>query len=180
MSSRSHIRIFSKVALLLIAILSTSCGTLFAEPTPTLIPTSTPTPTAVPTPGPGPAFELDTVMDIPGISAIVGEGSCIYSLADEPGKITIAINGTVPVVKGMTCWFCMNQIIIGPNLRVGISNFTEEPNQGASISLENMQLLGPMVEETESHILSGPDGAVLEKVGAGFRLVSGLAYFVQH
>lgn len=179
MSSRSHFRIFSKVALLLMAILSTACGTLFAEPTPTSIPTSTPIPTAVPTPGPGPAFELDTVMDIPGISAIVGEGSCIYSLADEPGKITITIDGTVPVVKGMTCWSCVNQITIGPNLRIAISNFTEYASQGMSTTID-MSLVGPMIEETESHILSGPDGAVLEKVGAGFRLVSGLAYFVQH
>jgi hypothetical protein len=170
------------VAVLLVAMLSTACGALQAEPTPTLtpIPTPEPTPTTAPTPGPGPAFEMDTVMEIPGVAKPVGQGTCQFTLADEPGMMLTTINGKIPVENGQTCLCCLERIEIGPNVRVPLATFFGQKKQaGQSMIVNNMQIKGPMPEDTGIYILSGPDGASLIKEGAGFRLVNGLAYYVE-
>ena len=187
MISKTQFRNRLGVALLLVAILGTACGAVPAEPTltptpiPTPIPTSTPepTPTTVPTPGPGPAFETDKVMEIPGMAKPVGQGTCKFEQADEAGMILITINGTMPVENGETCWCCVDKIFIDPNVRAPISMFEPKKQPGVSMTVDNMQLKGPMPEETDSYILSGPEGAQLQKEGAGLRLVSGLAFYVE-
>lgn len=142
-------------------------------------PTATPSPIP-PTPGPGPAFDLGEVMKIPDVAQPVGDGTCRFSEADEPGMILTTINGLIPVVNGETCICCVDQIHIGPNLRVPLAPFFGSREQpGTSMFFDFMQLKGPMAHESGKYIVSGPDGASLKKVGAGFRLVSGLAFYVE-
>ena len=142
-------------------------------------PTATPT-KVPPTPGPGPAFDIDEVMEIPDIAQPVGDGSCNFRESNEPGMLLTIINGTIPVVNGETCFCCVKEIRISPNLRVPLATFFGPRQQpGNSMVMNNMQITGPMENESGKYIVSGSDGAVLEKVGAGFRLVSGLAFYVE-
>jgi hypothetical protein len=173
----------SVVALLFISLLCTACGATQIEPTSTLPPTLTstpePTPTIVPTPGPGLAFETDSVMEIPGLAKPVGQGSCKFRQADEAGMILITINGIMPVVDGKTCQCCVDLIDIGPNLRVYLSQFKSIDGSGRAAIGADMTLKDPVQEDGGNYILSGPDGAILKKIGSGFQLVSGLAYYVE-
>jgi len=183
MSKSKQFRFRGHVVVLLIAILVTACGGAQAEPTaiPTQVPTETPVPappTAVPTPGPGPAFEEGVVMQIPGIAKAVGPGSCEFEQADEPDMVLITIDGTALEVDDLTCTCCLQTITIGPDVRVSLEKFFAPKEQpGVSMTM-NMTLKGPIAEETEAHILAGPEGAILTKEGDGFSLVYGVAFYV--
>jgi hypothetical protein len=119
-------------------------------------------------------------MQIPGIAKAVGQGSCKFEQADEPDMVLITIDGTVPEVNDLTCTCCLKTITIGPDIRVSLEKFFAPKEQaGVSMSMK-MTLKGPIAEETEAHILAGPEGAILMKEGDGFSLVYGAAFFVDN
>jgi hypothetical protein len=183
MLSNTRFRDHLFIILVLIALMCTACGALQADPTPTSTPSPTPTPeptpTTAPTAGPGPAFTTDVVMEIPGVAQPVGKGACKFAQADEPGMILTTINGIIPVENGETCFCCLESIVISPNLRVPLAPFFAAKKQAGISMTMNISLKGPMAEETGIYILSGPEGASLHKEGAGFRLVNGLAFYIE-
>lgn len=169
-------------------------------PTPTTVPptaTHTPTaapPTATPTPAPPtatptpsyPAFSEKEVLEVPSISAIVGEGQVLFAEGKEPGKLRVEIDGSVPIVEGYWCLCCVDTIRVEPNLRIPTTFFLNAieaaPAPGGLIP-ERMELhvvlSSPISDDATEFIVSGPEGATLAKEGQGFLLVEGEAYLLQ-
>lgn len=117
----------------------TGCGDALAEPTSTHTlspptststprpPTSTPThipPTTTPTPI-YPFFTTSEVLEIPSISATVGDGVASFMEGEEPGTLRIEVNGTVPAVEGEVCLWCFETIEMAPNLKLPTDIFAE-------------------------------------------------------
>ena len=197
------------VGLALAALVLSACSVLRATPTPaptltpvpptpTLVPpTATPTsapPTATPTPAPPtatptpsyPSFSETEVLEIPSISAIVGEGQVLFAEGEEPGKLRVEIDGSVPIVEGYWCLCCVATIRMEPNLKVPTTLFLNAieaaPAPGGLIP-ERMELhvvlSSPISDKATEFIVSGPEGATLAKEGQGFLLVEGAAYLLQ-
>ena len=151
-------------------------------------PSATPTPeppTATPTPS-YPSFSKDEALEIPSISVIVGEGRVVFGEGEEAGKLRVEINGKIPIVEGYWCLCCVDTIRIEPNLKVPISPFfldTEAPPPPQGLISDYMEvnfvLSSPIADDATEFIVSGPEGATLTKVGQGFLLVDGEAYFLQ-
>lgn len=120
------------------------------------------------------------IVEVPSISPIVGQGKVFFKKGGKSGTLKAEANGTIPVVDGKSCIFCLDTIKIEPNLKVPLKPFfTESSHQGKSITVSNLSLEGPMVpEDTTALILSGPVGATLRKKGRGFLLVEGEAYLL--
>jgi len=145
------------------------------EPTTATSTTSTTTTTVPPI---GTPFETDTVLPVSGISEIVGSGSLEVTLSEEAGKVELSISGTVPVVNDETCMFCMNRLTLGPGAVAADTLFTNRSSQGVSVEVD-MGVIGPTLPDSATQfIVAGDEGAVLEKVGGGFRLTSGQAWLV--
>jgi len=129
----------------------------------------------------------DDVVNIESISAIVGQGEAYFSNSEKPGMLNAGVDGTTPVVDGKSCIFCVKTITIGPNTKVALSFFMERSERGKhggkvvdSITLDNIRLTGPgATDDTTEYILSGENGATLQKEGKGFILLEGEAYYVQ-
>lgn len=165
----------------------TSTSTVTAiPPTQTATPTPAP-PTSTPTPS-HPSFSRDEVLEIPSVSAIVGEGEVLFAEGEEPKKLRVEINGTVPIVEGNWCAACLDTIRIDPNLQVPTDPFfvdTEAPEPPGGLGLIgesmvlNVVLSSPIPDDSTEFIVSGPKGATLRKVGRGFLLVEGEAYLLQ-
>ncbi len=139
--------------------------------------TAAPATTTTTLPPIGTPFEMDSVLSIPGISEIAGEGTLTVDMADEAGRIEISIDGTVPVVNGETCEFCMKTMELGPGAVAAVDSlFTDHPSQGVSVDM-SVGLIGPTFPEGSStFVVAGDAGATLAKEGAGFRLVEGAAW----
>ena len=156
-----------------------------ATPTP-ILPTDTPSPpTATPTPS-HPSFSKSEVLEIPSISAVVGEGTALFAPGEAPGELRVEINGTVPIVQGNWCLCCLDTIRIEPNLQVPTTPFfvdEEAPAAPGGLVGESMVmdlvLSSPIPDDSTAFIVSGPEGATLRKEGRGFLLVDGEAYFLQ-
>lgn len=180
MNSRK--RLVQTFSLTLTVLLLAGCGAAPVEPTatPTPVP-ATPTPVPpTPTPVPGIPFSRDEVVTIESISSIVGQGQASFTAGDEAGMLEAHVDGTVPVVNGKTCFFCVDTIKIAPNLIVPLDYyFTERSSQGVSVTLHDLGLSGPLPEDLTEYILSGANGATLRKEGKGFFLVAGEAYLVR-
>jgi len=204
--------LFPTVGLTLIVLLLTiGCG--LAAPTPTAIPTGTPaptltptstltpTPTDTPTPTPTPtpvtptatptpsypSFSKEEVLEIPSISAVVGEGEALFSEGEEPRTLRIEIDGSIPIVDDHWCLCCVATIRIEPNLQVPTALFLNDieasPSPGGLIP-DHIKLVGivvsyPVPDDATEFIVSGPEGATLAKEGRGFLLVDGEAYLLQ-
>jgi len=197
------------VGLMLVALALSACSVPQATPTPaptstpvpptptTVPPTATPTPappTATPTPAPPtatptpsyPTFSETEVLEVPSISAIVGEGQVLFAEGEEPGKLRVEIDGSVPIVEGYWCLCCVDTIQMEPNLRVPTTFFLNaieaQPAPGGLIP-ERMELhvvlSSPISDDAAEFIVSGPEGATLAKEGQGFLLVEGEAYLLQ-
>jgi hypothetical protein len=167
----------------LVVLLLAGCGGALAEPTATptpLPPTATPTPVLpTPTPMPGIPFSKDKVVTMQSISSIVGQGEASFAKGGQAETLQVQVSGTIPVVNGKSCLFCVNLIRLGPNLKVPLDPFfKEQAQQGESVAVD-LGLEGPIPESVAEFILSGPNGAILRKEGNGFFLVEGEAYFVQ-
>jgi hypothetical protein len=116
----------------------------------------------------------------------VHEGELHTTLDPTTSKLHVTIPGKVslPVVKNKCFAFCMKTLRIGPNGRVPLSLFARDMSPGAglpfvikSVDFDNVGVEFGKVEAPM--ILAGKDGAVLEKVAAGFRLTKGRAYLCQ-
>ena len=197
------------VGLMLVALVLSACSVPQATPTPAptstpvpptstpLPPTATPTlapPTATPTPAPPtatpvpsyPTFSETEVLEVPSISAIVGEGQVLFAEGKEPGKLRVEIDGSVPIVEGYWCLCCVDTIQVEPNLKVPTTLFLNDieaaPAPGGLIP-ERMELhvvlSSPISDDATEFIVSGPEGATLAKEGQGFLLVEGEAYLLQ-
>jgi hypothetical protein len=126
------------------------------------------------------------VLEVPSISDVVGEGEVLFAEGEEPGKLRIEIDGSIPIVEGYWCLCCVDTVRIEPNLQVPTTLFLNDieasPGPGGAIP-ERMELQivlsGPMPEDATEFIVSGPEGATLAKEGRGFRLVEGEAYLLQ-
>jgi hypothetical protein len=109
----------------------------------------------------------------------VGKGEVSFMKGEEPGKLRVEIDGTVPVVEGKMCLGCVDIIRIGPNLKVATDPwFTDREHEGESVTL-NLALEGPILADATEFIVSGPDGVTLRKEGQGFLLVEGEAFLLQ-
>ena len=197
------------VGLMLVALVLSACSVPQATPTPaptstpvpptptSAPPTATPTlapPTATPTPAPPtatptpshPTFSETEVLEVPSISAIVGEGQVLFAEGEEPGKLRVEIDGSVPIVEGYWCLCCVDTIRVEPNLRIPTTFFLNAieaaPAPGGLIP-ERMELhvvlSSPISDDATEFIVSGPEGATLAKEGQGFLLVEGEAYLLQ-
>jgi len=197
------------VGLVLVVLALSACSAPQATPTPAptstplpptptpLPPTATPTlapPTATPTPAPPtatpvpsyPTFSETEVLEVPSISAIVGEGQVLFAEGKEPGKLRVEIDGSVPIVEGYWCLCCVDTIQVEPNLKVPTTFFLNAleaaPAPGGLIP-ERMELhvvlSSPISDDATEFIVSGPEGATLAKEGQGFLLVEGGAYLLQ-
>lgn len=184
-----HRKNLTATGLLLTAVALIACG-LFSAPNPTPI-TGTapiaPTSTLAATPTPNyPTFSKEEILEFPSISAIVGEGTVVFAKGEEAGKLTVKINGTIPIVQGYWCICCVHTIRIEPNLQVPLRPFFDDteapPAPGGliseSMSLNDLVLLSPIPDDATEFIVSGSEGATLKKEGKGFRLVEGEAYFL--
>ncbi len=133
-------------------------------------------------------FSKGEVVKIESISAIVGQGEAFFSNSEEPGMLNLGVDGTTPVVDGMSCLFCVNTVKIGPNTKVPLSFLTERSEKGRhggkiteSITVKNISLTGPRVaDDATEYILSGDSGATLQKESNGFILLEGEAYYVKN
>ena len=109
-----------------------------ATPTP-VTPTATPTPvppTATPTPS-HPFFSVAEVLEVPSISATVGEGVVSFMEGDEPGTLRVEAEGTIPAVEGRVCLHCFEIVQMAPNLKLPTEIFAEMSNaQLASVKIE--------------------------------------------
>jgi hypothetical protein len=148
-------------------------------------PTDTPyLPPATPTPS-HPAFSKSEVLEIPSISAVVGEGRALFARGEAPGELRVEANGTVPVVQGQWCPCCLKTIRIEPDLQVPTTpHFLDRdaPKTPGGLVPESITidlvLSSPASDDATEFIVSGPEGATLTKVGKGFLLVEGEAYFL--
>jgi len=122
---------------------------------------------------------MDTVLSVSGISEIVGQGTLALTAAEEDGQVKLSIDGAVPVVDGETCQFCVATLELGPGaVAAADSLFSNRPSDGVSAEMSG-NLIGPMFpEDATLFIVAGDEGAILEKEGAGFRLVEGEAWLV--
>jgi hypothetical protein len=126
-------------------------------------------------------------MEIPSISEIVGNGIVVFAKGEEAGKLTVTINGTIPIIAGYWCICCVDTIQIEPNLQVPLDPFfmdTEAPPApggliSESMGMNDIVLSSPIPEDAVEFIVSGAEGATLKKEGSGFRLVKGSAYFLK-
>lgn len=126
----------------------------------------------------GTPFQMDTVLSVSGISEVVGQGTLAMTVSEEDGKVELLIDGTAPVVNGETCNFCMVTLELGPGAVAADTLFTNHPSEGVRAEV-SLALIGPMFpDEATLFIVAGEQGAVLEKEGAGFRLVEGEAWLV--
>lgn len=184
-------RLMDLVAVMTLLVVAVGCGggdeaatTEAAETTiapTTTAPTTTTTSTTTTTLPPiGTPFTTDAVLEVPGMPAFVGDGYVAVEMADEEGMINIFVNGTVPVEDGKTCMQCMGRLSLDGGVAVAVEGlFRTTSSQGVSVSINNMALTGPMLpESSELFIVAGPEGARLEKVGSGFRLIEGAAWLV--
>jgi hypothetical protein len=156
-----------------------SCGTSSPTSVPTSMPTSTPLP--------GVPFSKENVVEIPSISAIVGQGELSLTQGKKPGDVRVEIKeANIPIVNGKECDFCVEIIKFGPDLKVAVDRLFQEsePQESGfvqdSIVLKNVSLEGPKASDSSTiFILSGPNGATLKKQGKGFLLVEGDAYLIR-
>lgn len=127
------------------------------------------------------AFTTDRVLEVEGISEIVGQGTIGFSLGDEPETVIIELDAIdVPIVDGMGCIFCVSRVELAPDVSVAVPGFFQESPPGGDYEAVSqsatLSMVGPLRPDTASgFIVAGAEGAVLEKVGAGFRLISGSA-----
>ena len=127
-------------------------------PTTTVAATTTtdaPTTTTTTLPPIGQPFTADAVLEIEGFTDIEGDGTAEIRITEDD-KLLTSLNGMVPVVDGMTCPLCMRNLILGPGVRLEL----------------------PLDSGDSVFIVVGDEGATLEKVGSGYRLVSGEAWLV--
>jgi hypothetical protein len=144
-----------------------------------VVTTTTSTTTTTTLPAIGTPFQMDTVLSVSGISEIVGQGTLALTVAEEDGQVKLSIDGAVPVVDGETCQFCVATLELGPGaVAAADALFSNRPSDGVSAEMSG-NLIGPMFpEDATLFIVAGDEGAVLEKEGAGFRLVEGDAWLV--
>lgn len=148
-----------------LAVVVAACGdddaaTTEATEAPTTTAATTTTTEAPPTtsttlPPIGEPFTTDSVLEIEGSTDIEGDGTAEIRITED-NKLLTSLNGRVPVVDGMTCPLCMRNQILGPGVRL------ELPLDGGE----------------SVFIVVGEEGATLEKVGAGYRLVAGESWLV--
>ncbi len=151
---------------------TTPAGT---QPAPATTATTSPTTTIPPI---GTPFEMDELVMVDGVSSIAGTGTLKVTLGEESGWVELSIDGSVPVVDGRTCEFCMETLELGPGAVVAADLFNDHEAQGTRVDL-TVGLMGPMFPDGSSlFIVAGEEGAMLEKDGAGFRLTSGTAWLV--
>jgi hypothetical protein len=122
----------------------------------------------------------DTVTEWGSISPITGNGEARFSKGDQIGKIRAEAEGTIPVINGKSCYFCLKTIEIAADVKVPLTPFfTEVKSQGGSITLKNFSISGPSEPEGAAQfIVAGPQGATLEKKGKGFILLKGSAHLL--
>ena len=122
----------------------------------------------------------DTVKEWGSISPITGDGKARFSKGDQIGQIRAEVEGTIPVIDGKSCYFCLKTIEIAADVKVPFTPFfTEVKSQGGSITLKNFSISGPSEPEGAAQfIVAGPQGATLEKKGKGFILLKGNAHIL--
>jgi len=129
-----------------------------------------------------PSITAETAMAIKGISALVGDGSVVFSAGKEPETLAIFVpSNKVPVESGMTCELCARTVEMAPNLKISTTlfeaskHYNPTPYVVSSVAIGGLSLIGPLKKNQPFYIVSGPEGATLRKEGSAFRLVSGQA-----
>lgn len=130
--------------------------TVATTTTTTLAPATTQAPMGVP-------FTAEEVLQVPGISDVVGSGTIVFAIEDGNMRTEFQ-TVSVPAVDGkIVCPNCAGSIVMG-----------------ADVILSSETFLDPDYKGEPWYIVAGPGGATLEKVGAGFRLVEGEAFLVDN
>lgn len=144
--------------------------------------TNTPVKSATPSAtGSGTPFTANHVLAVPGISAEVNLGKVSFTKGSKAGYLLGTIHGTVHIVNGTGCPYCMSTVQIAANLQVpaGAGHFfLTEPlpfESGSGDVGYDGGLEAVLPEHSRYWISAGGNGAVLKKQGAGFLLVSGTA-----
>jgi len=134
---------------------------------------------------PHPAFSADKVLEVPSISALVGEGTIHFMAGDDAQTLKMVITGKMPIVNGNWCLTCLDTVKIDPDIRVETRLFVEIPAPkpvagliSDYMSMSNTILSSPIHIDATEFIVAGPEGATLTKVGRGFLLVKGSAYLL--
>jgi len=193
------------MSIVLILLILVGCSALKASPTPTPVPTVTPAPTFTPTPE-FPTFTLDNGLEITSASDVTGEGDISFDVGTSKNTLKITLNGNIPVTDpDAVCWFCLNIIHIGPDLKVPVEFFgvleldktatinggslnqnlkivevngirvIKDPPEVESISYVSLVLDYPLMNSTNA-VISGDHGVTLKKEGRLFFLVEGSAH----
>lgn len=151
---------------LIILVTSAGCGGVSGDDgveasivDPTVVPTTLATTT---TQAPiGTPFTTEGALEVPGISDVVGSGSLIFTTRDGQQLVEFQ-NVSVPAVDGkIVCPNCAGSIVMDSDVILSAETF-HDPDYSGEIW----------------YIVAGPEGATLDKVGAGFRLVEGSAFLV--
>ena len=130
-------------------------------------------------------FLKQSIVKVQFISATVGEGEVFFERGDKPGTLKMSMKGiSVKTVGGQVCFACVEIIRIAPSLKIETSFFlhtgtVDREKVGDTFSVEDMTLHGSVSDNATEFIVSGPQGATLKKVGKGFLLIDGEAYFMK-
>jgi len=128
------------------------------------------------------------VTEIAGIPEYTGKGEVYIERGKDFKTLKINANGRVEIIKGRVCYFCLETIRIAPQLIVSISIFEDTeykkpegvPFKVTSLELVDFTALFTPTAPITKFIISGPEGATLKKVGKGFLLLEGEAWFIQN
>lgn len=194
--------------LTIVVLLLAGCGGVPVQPTATPVSTFTltPAPTFTPTPE-FPTFTLDNGLEITSASEITGEGEVSFDVGTSKNALKITLNGNIPVTDPEAiCWFCLNIIHIGPDLKVPVEFFgvleldktatinggslnqnlkivevngirvIKNPPEVESITYVSLVLDYPLMPNSTNAIITGDHGVTLKKEGKLFFLVEGSAH----
>jgi len=126
---------------------------------------------------------------IRSISEIVWKDASIeITQGEEPNILEVKLLGKINSIDGRLCFGCVKNIKIGPNITAPIDPIfvNHELNKGSDLKVERVftprgelydVFLIPVREDFGKgpYLISGPDGATLEKKLDGFILLSGHA-----
>lgn len=141
-------------------------------------------------------FIKNTLVEIPSISATVGQGQAIFGKSKNNKyalKMSVHIKfkkKDVKVVDGKWCSLCAKTIKMEPGVVIPVTFFQDKSSYKQSY-VHNQYVVESVdinIESESKHsappdydasIFSGSEGVILEKKGAGFILKEGDAYFLQ-
>lgn len=143
-------------------------------------------------------FSNEYVLEIDSIPIDVGKGKVFIKPGSKPDIIRVEIRegSYVAGPDGQLCLCCLEKINISPNMKFQTKIFTHMTLSGEKHQYnpfgEHFKLDKEFYEinnadldfritpqDTNDFIVVGSKGATLEKIGKGFKLIEGEAYFIR-